>query len=57
MFEGRTMEQKKRLVRAVTDAIVESLGPQVASEEIRIWIIEIPKTSLAVGGVLVSDRK
>ena len=57
MFEGRTMEQKRKLVKKVTDAIVESLAPTVTREGVRIMIIEYPKTNLAIGGVLVSDNK
>lgn len=57
MFAGRTIQQKRILVKAVTDAVVESLKPTVSQEGVRVVIIEIPKTNLAIGGILASDMK
>ena len=54
MRTGRTHEQKRNLVRLVTDAVVEALG--VKSESVRIKIFEIEKHHDAIGGVLQSEK-
>lgn len=55
MYEGRTIDQKRKLVTAMTDAVVKSL--EVKPDLVRIILHEIPKHNLAVAGVLASDRK
>lgn len=54
MWSGRTMEQKRRLVRLVTDAVVEALG--VPAQDVQIKIVEGEKHNTARGGVLRSDE-
>jgi 4-oxalocrotonate tautomerase len=54
MVEGRTIEQKRGLVKDVTDAVVRNIG--VAPETVMVQIMETPKNSKAKGGVLFSDR-
>lgn len=54
MFEGRTIDQKRKMVAAMTEAVVKSL--EVKPETVHIIISESPKHNIAVGGVLVSDR-
>ncbi len=51
---GRTTEQKRGLVRDLTDAMVKNFG--VAADSVTVQIIESPKDSKAKGGVLFSDR-
>jgi 4-oxalocrotonate tautomerase len=51
---GRTTEQKRGLVRDLTDAMVKNFA--VAAESVTVQIIESPKDSKAKGGVLFSDR-
>ena len=48
MVEGRTIDQKKALLRSVTDAIVGSLS--VPQGNVRIILREIPTAHFAVGG-------
>lgn len=48
MVEGRTPDQKKALLRSVTDAIVGSLG--VPQGNVRVILREIPTAHFAVGG-------
>lgn len=48
MVEGRTPDQKKALLRSVTDAITGSLG--VPGGNVRIILREIPTAHFAVGG-------
>lgn len=55
MFEGRTLEQKRKLVAAMTEAVVESLG--VKPEKVRIFLTEVARENHAVAGVLTSDAK
>ena len=52
--EGRTLEQKRQLVREVTDAVVRNFA--VPAEVVVVQIIEAPKTSKARGGVLFSEQ-
>jgi 4-oxalocrotonate tautomerase len=55
MFEGRTMEQKRKLVAALTEAVVNSLGSK--PESVHIILHDLPKHNIAVAGVLASDKK
>lgn len=55
MFEGRTVEQKRKLVTSMTEAVVTSLG--VKPEAVHIVIHDIPKTNIGDAGVLASDKK
>lgn len=54
MLEGRTTEQKKEMVKKVTDAIVETTG--APAERVSIVIEEMPKTHFATAGVLASEK-
>ena len=51
--EGRTIDQKRGLVRDITDAVVRNLA--VSADKVIVQIIETPKTDKARGGVLFSD--
>lgn len=55
MFSGRTMDQKRTLVRLVTDAVVQALG--VDPSIVQIKIFETEKHNTARGGVLLSEKK
>ena len=48
MLTGRTPEQKEALLRAVTDAVHESIGAPLPS--IRVWINEFAKTDYMAEG-------
>jgi 4-oxalocrotonate tautomerase len=52
MLAGRTDEQKEALLRAVTDAVHESIGASLPS--IRVWIHEMPKTHYMAAGEMPS---
>ncbi|MGH2960781.1 MAG: 2-hydroxymuconate tautomerase [Solirubrobacterales bacterium] len=54
LWEGRTLDQKRRLVRAVTDAMVEHAGAR--HDALHVVIQEIPKENWARAGVLGCDR-
>lgn len=51
--EGRTIDQKRGLVRDITDAVVRNLA--ASADKVIVQIIETPKTDKARGGVLFSD--
>jgi 4-oxalocrotonate tautomerase len=55
MFEGKTIDQKRKLVGAMTEAVVKSLDTK--PESVRILIHDLPRHNLAVAGVLASERK
>lgn len=54
MLAGRTPQQKKDLLAAVTAAVRDSIG--VRQEAIRAWIVETPPDALMSGGVLAADK-
>jgi 4-oxalocrotonate tautomerase len=49
----RDVELKRKLVRSVTDAFVDSLG--VPAESVQVWIQETPPQSWGHAGKLASD--
>ena len=53
MWEGRTVEQKKRLVEGVTSAITTALD--ISPDAVQIIIIDIPEHNLATAGKLASE--
>lgn len=55
LMEGRTPEQKKKLVEALTQAVVETLGSK--PESVDILLYDIKRGDWATGGVLWSERQ
>jgi len=55
LMEGRTDEQKKALMSAVTDAVQQTLDAPLAS--IRIWLQEMSPREYMVAGELYADKK
>ncbi len=55
LLEGRTDEQKKALLSAVTQAIHTSLGAPL--ETIRVWIEEFSPREYMSGGVWYADKR
>ena len=54
LLEGRTVEQKRRAIKRITDALHEELN--VKAEKLTIAFIEVPRHSYARNGTLLSDR-
>ena len=54
LWEGRTVDQKRKLVRAVTDAMVEHAGAR--PDALHVIIHEVPKENWGLAGVLGPDR-
>jgi 4-oxalocrotonate tautomerase len=55
MFEGRTLDQKRKLVAAMTDAVVKTLDSK--PETVRILLHDMSKNDMSVAGVLHSEKK
>jgi 4-oxalocrotonate tautomerase len=55
MLKGRTIEQKRKLVERVTDAMAEEA--KTPKEGVVVTIIEVEREDYARGGVLMADRK
>ena len=54
LVEGRTVEQKRALVAAITDAVVEHI--KVPPEVVMVEILDVPRHNKAKAGVLFCDR-
>jgi 4-oxalocrotonate tautomerase len=52
--EGRTIDQKRALVKDITDAVVRNF--KVPAEAVMVQIMESPRESKAKGGFLFSDK-
>ena len=53
MLEGRTLDQKRELVRLMTDAVVNSVD--APAERVHIVIHEMKRENFGEAGVLNSD--
>lgn len=54
MWEGRTIEQKRRLVKAITEAMVEHADAR--PDALHVIIHDVPRESWGLAGVLGPDR-
>lgn len=55
MLEGRTIEQKKRLVEAITRVTVEVLGG--TPDAVDILITDVKRENWATGGILWTEPR
>ena len=55
MWPGRTVEQKRKLVKAITDAMIEHADAKPTNLHVIIHDVELENWGL--GGVLGVDRK
>jgi 4-oxalocrotonate tautomerase len=55
LMEGRTVEQKRALVRALTQAVADTLGSK--PESVDVLLFDIKKHDWATGGELWSDKQ
>jgi 4-oxalocrotonate tautomerase len=53
-MSGRTLDQKRGLVKDITEAVVKNLG--AAPEAVIVSLMETPPDAKAKGGVLFSER-
>jgi len=54
MAQGRSLDEKRALVKDITDAIVRNC--KVDADAVTVIIHENPRTDKAKGGVLFSER-
>lgn len=55
MLEGRTVEQKRKIVEQITKTMVEVAVTK--REAVTITIVDVPPTNFASGGILKIDNK
>ena len=55
MAEGRTPEQKRAVMTAMTDSMVEHLDAD--PDSVRVWISEFPATDFMAAGELLADKR
>ena len=55
LAEGRSLDQKRGLVKKITDAVVKNC--KVEPGVVTVSIMETPLMNKAKGGVLFSERK
>lgn len=55
MATGRTLEQKRALMTAITDAVTEHLG--APRDSVRVWITEMDPTDYMAAGELLADKQ
>jgi 4-oxalocrotonate tautomerase len=55
MAKGRTDDQKRALLAAVTEAVHSSINAPTSS--IRVWIAEFEPTEYMAAGELLADRQ
>ncbi|MEO1060586.1 MAG: 2-hydroxymuconate tautomerase [Actinomycetota bacterium] len=55
MSTGRSPEQKRALMTAITDAVEEHLGAQ--RDSVRVWITEMDPTDYMAAGELLADKQ
>jgi 4-oxalocrotonate tautomerase len=55
MLEGRTEDQKRRVIGQVTDALVDALG--VPRDTVRVMIADVPATNWGIGGLPFKEAK
>lgn len=54
LAEGRNADQKKKLMRAITDAVVGTIGVDI--DTVTVQIVEAPVVDKMKGGVTFADR-
>ncbi len=52
--EGKTIEQKRAVVKEITESI--SKNYQVKPEVVTVFIHDMPRQNISVGGTLAADR-
>ena len=53
ILEGRSLEQKRGLVKDITAAVVKNAG--TTADSVTVSLVETPKTAKGKGGVLFSE--
>lgn len=53
MIEGRTEEQKRAVIKEVTEALERAVG--APKQNIRVWIHDVPKENWCIAGESALD--
>ena len=53
MIEGRTEEQKRAVIKEVTEALERAVG--APKQNIRVWIHDVPKEKWGIAGESALD--
>ena len=54
MLTGRTIEQKRRVAKRISEVMKEELNVMI--EKLTIVFVEVPRDSYARNGILLADR-
>jgi len=54
MAAGLAPDQKRAMMDAITESVVESIG--VPRETVRVWISEFPASDFMAGGETLAER-
>jgi 4-oxalocrotonate tautomerase len=54
LFEGRTVDQKRALAQALTEATMKTLG--VEADAVEVMFFDVARSDWATAGVLWSER-
>ena len=54
VLEGKTVEQKRALVKEVTAAVVKNF--EVPESAVTVDIVDLKRENIAIGGTLFTDR-
>jgi 4-oxalocrotonate tautomerase len=54
-YEGRTLEQKRKLVKGLTEATCAAYG--VSPETVHVYLFDQPRTDAAQAGILAIDEE
>jgi len=54
-FEGRTVEQKRKLAKEITDSIVKIY--EISADRVSITYFDVPKHNVAKAGKLIIDQQ
>ncbi len=55
MGKGRSVDDKRAMMDAITEAIVDSIG--APRDSVRVWITEMDDTDFMAGGELLADKR
>ena len=55
LISGRTLEQKRKVVERITQALVEEIG--TSRESVIVTMIEVPRSNVGKAGILAIDRQ
>ncbi len=57
ILRGRPLEQKRKLVKDITESVAKTLGVPETTEEIVVEINEVDPANISHGGILTIDMK